>query len=463
MCGCLVNNNEDQIHKELIIKGRGKYISFDALSVITKQKEKNVYKIIKDENSSGTGFLCLIPYPDRLNQLPVLITCNHILGKDDIIPGKKIQLIFNDKLLKSLELDESRIIYTSEENEFDTTIIEIKADDGFDINNMLEIDYDIYKEEESLIQIFKNQTVYIIHYPLGKKLSYSNDIIKNIDITNTKIEHLCSTEEGSSGAPILNINNFKVIGIHLGKNINKKVNIGIIIKKPIDEFNKMVDNKMHKIMNYNINENKEKIILKHPIETNKENQKINENNKKIENKSIDGINYFSWSFPDDTATGTPFGSVKILNGVITFPYNISKGIYAGCQTETLPGLGTGIDFRNYKMIKVSLTNKGISDVHCNIIIKTGNAWVWFESPGTNTLGGIENQEQIINGGKTVKIYYYLHHNFWKSKNANWQYADKISDLDDVRAIEFKVYNAGEEAQGIFEISKIEILENDENI
>ena len=123
MCGCLFNNNEDQIHKELIIKGRSKYISFDALSAITKQKEKNVYKIIKDENSSGTGFLCLIPYPDRLNQLPVLITCNHILGKDDIIPGKKIQLIFNDKLLKSLELDESRIIYTSEENEFDTKLM----------------------------------------------------------------------------------------------------------------------------------------------------------------------------------------------------------------------------------------------------------------------------------------------------------------------------------------------------
>ena len=113
------------------------------------------------------------------------------------------------------------------------------------------------------------------------------------------------------------------------------------------------------------------------------------------------------------------------------------------------------------MIKATLTNEGVSDVHCNIILKTGNGWTWFESPGTKTLGGIENQEQIISKGNSVKIYYYLQHNFWKSKNVNWQYTDKISDLDDVRAIEFKVYNGGEEAKGIFEISNFQILGNDE--
>ena len=42
---------------------------------------------------------------------------------------------------------------------------------------MLEIDYDIYKEEP-LINLYRNKTVYIIHYPLGLKISYSNDIAK---------------------------------------------------------------------------------------------------------------------------------------------------------------------------------------------------------------------------------------------------------------------------------------------
>ena len=83
MCGCLCKSEED-IHKELKISRRAEYISFDKISIIMKQKENNVFKILKENNSSGTGFLCLIPYPDKLNQLPVLITCNHILGSSDI-------------------------------------------------------------------------------------------------------------------------------------------------------------------------------------------------------------------------------------------------------------------------------------------------------------------------------------------------------------------------------------------
>lgn len=105
---------------------------------------------------------------------------------------------------------------------------------------MLEIDYDIYKEEP-LINLYRNKTVYIIHYPLGLKISYSNDIIKNIDMDNTKLEHLCAIEEGSSGAPILNVNNLKVFGIHIGKNQTKEVNIGIILKKAIDGFNGIIN------------------------------------------------------------------------------------------------------------------------------------------------------------------------------------------------------------------------------
>ena len=50
--------------------------------------------------------------------------------------------------------------------------------------------------------------------------------------------HLCATEEGSSGAPIINLKTFKVIGVHNGKRANKDLNIGTIIREPINEFNK---------------------------------------------------------------------------------------------------------------------------------------------------------------------------------------------------------------------------------
>ena len=127
----------------------------------------------------------------------------------------------------------------------------------------------------------------------------------------------------------------------------------------------------------------------------------------------------------------------------------------------MPGLGIGIDLSNFQMIKATFKNKSESEIHCNIVIKTGCGWTWFESPGTRNLDGPEDQEQIIGGGESINIYYYLLHNFWKSQKVNWQYVDKISNLEDVRAIEFKVYNGGEAAKGIFEISNFQILKNEE--
>ena len=58
-----------------------------------------------------------------------------------------------------------------------------------------------------------------------------------------KIRHYCNTEKGSSGSPILSLNNFKVIGVHFGgseKNI--KINLGIFIKYAINEFNNKYKN-----------------------------------------------------------------------------------------------------------------------------------------------------------------------------------------------------------------------------
>ena len=129
MCGNIcynVTEYTEDIQNQMVIQGRPKYTSFEQLTIINKQKEKNVCKIIKGKNISGAGFLLLIPHPDKINLLPTLITCNHVLGKDDIIPGKKINLLFNDKVSKILKIDDSRKTYTSNIKEYDITIIEIK-------------------------------------------------------------------------------------------------------------------------------------------------------------------------------------------------------------------------------------------------------------------------------------------------------------------------------------------------
>ena len=49
-----------------------------------KQMNKSICKI-DNENSTGTGFLCLIPFPDSLSLLRVLITCNHVFNDINII------------------------------------------------------------------------------------------------------------------------------------------------------------------------------------------------------------------------------------------------------------------------------------------------------------------------------------------------------------------------------------------
>ena len=53
-------------------------------------------------------------------------------------------------------------------------------------------------------------------------------------IKNNTIFHNCSIDHGSSGSPIFNKSNFKIIGVHKGH--NKNYNIGSLIRKPIEEF-----------------------------------------------------------------------------------------------------------------------------------------------------------------------------------------------------------------------------------
>ena len=76
-----------------------------------------------------------------LDLLKVLITCNHVLNNLKI--GNEIKLIFDDRVSKIIKLDESRKLYTNEEN--DITIIELKENE-FDINDYLKIDNNIYNE-----------------------------------------------------------------------------------------------------------------------------------------------------------------------------------------------------------------------------------------------------------------------------------------------------------------------------
>jgi len=84
----------------------------------------------------------------------------------------------------------------------------------------------------------------------------SNGVIKKINKDSQTIEHLCYTSGGSSGSPIINKDNFQVIGIHKGgAKGDKNYNLGTLLKKPIEQFKQEIQKKENKKDNNNTNVN----------------------------------------------------------------------------------------------------------------------------------------------------------------------------------------------------------------
>ena len=54
------------------------------------------------------------------------------------------------------------------------------------------------------------------------------------------IMHNCNSEPGSLGAPLINVNNNKVIGVHEGAMQKNRYNIGIFFKKAIRRISKKI-------------------------------------------------------------------------------------------------------------------------------------------------------------------------------------------------------------------------------
>ena len=163
------NTQKPPFIKENHIPGHAESESTFQIEKIMKQMKKSVCKI--DGQIKGTGFLCLIPFPNILHPLNVLITCNHVFN--DISIGSRIKLVFDDGKEKIIELDKSRKVYTNKEN--DITIIELKENE-FDLEDYLKLDDDIDKVKE-YNEIYKNKSIYIIHYPKGKEVKNSIDTI----------------------------------------------------------------------------------------------------------------------------------------------------------------------------------------------------------------------------------------------------------------------------------------------
>ena len=184
-------------------------ITYEASKKILDQMSKSIVKINinNDDKKYGTGFLCKISTRENPN-LRVLITNNHIIN-DNFFNQKDMSINIKTRDMeppKFMDLSKRRI-YRSKL--FDLTLIEIfedtdKLKDFFEIDEIQKKGDDKYNNNP-IYTIFNNEKDLLLSFGNIKKIEHKKDY--------SIFQHSCKCIRGSSGSPILNFNNNKIIGI----------------------------------------------------------------------------------------------------------------------------------------------------------------------------------------------------------------------------------------------------------
>ena len=164
------------------------------------------------------------------DSLKLLITNYHVIFPDlkniniqiEIWNNKKMILNLMGRYIKFMEIQ-------------DITAIEIKETDEI-YKNIQFLNYDLNYYQHGY-NIYNNSFVFSIHYPLGLDATDASGKIINI-YNNFEFAHNIPTENGSSGCPIILLNEMMtVIGIHKNTYIMTKINGGTFIGEIINEIN----------------------------------------------------------------------------------------------------------------------------------------------------------------------------------------------------------------------------------
>ena len=205
--------------KEKKIKGNSNFTSLDKLKDFLEVLEKCVCKIITN-SGSGSGFFCKLNIGEFNSiQRPFLMTNNHVINANYLNSQNFIKIEINKKE-KILNLNE-RIKITDPQKDF--TVIEIKHYDK--IFDFLEVSPYILdtNHKETLI----DKDIIIPQFPGGIELSVAFGSISKFDANN--IYYTVSTDYGSSGSPILLLDNLTIVGLHKQRELSSNENSGTFI------------------------------------------------------------------------------------------------------------------------------------------------------------------------------------------------------------------------------------------
>ena len=286
-------------YEEGNIKGSLKTMTIKDTEKILDQMKNCVCKV--HGNMNGTGFFCKITYQNKI--VPVMITNYHIINDNFLKNNKQIKISMNNKTIM-INIDKNTKIYSSTEEKYDMMIIKLK-DSEININNFLEIDDNLFIEHSE--NSYKDESIYILHYPDNGKVSVSYGYgIEAINDCEYKLKHKCNTERGSSGGPILNLETNKIIGFHRAfvkrkidqKNTDIKINqsesqfefynIGTFLKFPLNELNLCNEIKLKvKIDKNDVNKNVYFLDNTKEFEDKKGNKHIHDNLKELNSSNTE--------------------------------------------------------------------------------------------------------------------------------------------------------------------------------
>ena len=210
-----------------VLETEHKPIKIDIANTVIKSICKISIKMKDQKIKNGTGFFMNIS-----NSIKYLITNYHVINPDLINEYIEIE-IWNHKKMK-LNLNNYNIKYF--EDPKDITVIEIKNSDEIYIDiNFLNYDRNYING----YKIYNNVDIFSLEHPLEKSAACASG--KIIKIYEYEFDHNISTNNGSSGCPIIllndNINLIQVIGIHKESDKLEKINGGTFIGEIFKELN----------------------------------------------------------------------------------------------------------------------------------------------------------------------------------------------------------------------------------
>lgn len=232
-----MESNLDFLFENIINENSDEKGTFDLESMqdhLIKAKSC-ICKIILDQGY-GSGFFCRIPLGNKKELVNFLLTCHHVISKENLSLNKKIILEIGNKEEKELFVQNRRIFSNPE---LDYTCVEILDEDN--IEDFYSIDDGSLKTNFSG-EFYKDKHIINFAIMKNKRSGFSNGLIKAVK--DSSFIYTCNTYPGSSGGAIVNQNTNCIIGIHLGE-VNKEnlknskiiLNIGIFIRKVIDDIN----------------------------------------------------------------------------------------------------------------------------------------------------------------------------------------------------------------------------------